>query len=158
MFPQITISRLARLGNSNFIYLEKRVHHILCRNGPKTNLILGPLKRCPLFGKGLGFAQCILRWFCSSSLHVVNRQTEQESLEEEYGKWSMGFEKKSTKKSPLPYPEQHHVSGKSELLALGGMFTPVPLQEICNLGCMSLHLGHVVLSSISATVQSIFIC
>lgn len=50
--------------------------------------------------------------FCSNSLYVVNRQTEKDSPDKEYGKRDMEIERKSIINPLPPHPHQHHVSGK----------------------------------------------
>lgn len=80
-------------------------------------------------------------------LYVTNKQTEQESPDEEYGKRGMGNWQDSIKKSPLPTRTPTPCAWQWDLLALSEMFTPWSVQylylhrRLIKLGRLYFHLG-----------------
>ena len=104
--------------------------------------------------------KCTPGWVCSYSLRVANRQTEQESPDEENGKMNMGTEQESIK-NPLP----PHSTNTTWVVVVSSLylvkcsqhvwFRACTLQETCNPGALVLSSGSMLCCSLSVTFISL---
>lgn len=86
-------------------------------------------------------------WFCSNSMHVVNRQTEQESPDEEYGKRDVGIGLGSVQNLPLPPPTHTNTVGVENVNS-----SRLGKRWHCMWGCTCIYTGDLQSCSASPSV------